>query len=102
MGSLAPLALGYGYRSVRIQVPPCGAQMFLAQQIDNEVDLCYEWACSTNEGGTRPFAQTASEYAHMLDQVITWLQSSGMLSSQCVDCRGTLGLADHRRVTLPR
>lgn len=46
-------------------------------QIDNEVDLCYEWACGTNAGGSRPYSQTATEYAHMLSYTIAALRSLG-------------------------
>lgn len=54
---------------------PSGSRLWL--QIDNEVDLCYEWACGTNEGGARPFAQTASEYAHMLIDVVAAVRALG-------------------------
>ena len=37
--------------------------------------MCYEWACGANEGGTRPFAQTAAEYAHMFAATIAALRS---------------------------
>lgn len=54
---------------------PVGTRLWV--QIDNEVDLCYEWACGTNEGGSRPFSETATEYAHMLSDTIAALRTLG-------------------------
>lgn len=89
-------SLAAAFKSVvqGLPAPPAAQRLWL--QVDNEVDLCYEWACSNNDGSTRPFQETAAEYSAMLKYVIAAVRglqleyimigASPMSPGGCVTC----------------
>ena len=44
-------------------------------QVDNEPDLCYEWACATDAGSPLDYTTTAAEYAFFFSAVADSLHS---------------------------
>jgi hypothetical protein len=80
-------------RTQGLPLPSDARNLYL--QIDNEVDLCYEWWCNPGEPNPLPYATTASEYAHMLTYVTAAIRSLGSAKHKI----GAAGLSPGATVT---